>query len=567
MFSPGFFAVVYGIILIFSLICLWMVSSQKPSEYQKAVVKVLIASSVYMLGNWFSITATSQGETVIAEKLILLSGSFCFYFMFSLMLMLAKIELKPAVRWILRGYAILLALGCFTFDMHGLFYKSYSFAQLEPKGWFIQAEQNGFLFYLYHLNVIGYSLAMFWPVIAARRKNSKKLARQTLVVLLIFVVQSVTYLVDALFQLPVNVAPFGIALGLGMLMFLIYYMHIYDLGDYAREEALRHINAGVLVTDARYRFLNGNVLMLQMFPELGQMAVGEKLRGLDDLHELEELFDEKVRRREYGGKIYDSTVYHLANGEKIVGHMIWLEDVTSRVKFEELAELKKGELESRVDEKTKYIIQIQGRIMMSMAEIIENRDGSTGGHVKRTRQVVSMLAEEMLKDNYPGVDKRFVECVANTAPLHDIGKICIDDQILRKPGKLTDEEYTAMKEHSLKGAQMLETVLAGVEEGDVLTFTKNIAHFHHERWDGKGYPEHLSGLEIPLEARVMAIADVYDALVSRRCYKEPMPYDKADRIMQESFGTSFDPSLKKYYEICLPRMQAFYDEANHYEQH
>ena len=213
-----------------------------------------------------------------------------------------------------------------------------------------------------------------------------------------------------------------------------------------------------------------------------------------------------------------------------------------------------------VDDKTKNIIEIQSRILLGMADVIENRDGSTGGHVKRTSDVVDLLVAAMVKDNYPFMDTTFAGVVPKVAPLHDIGKLSITDLILCKQGKLTDEEFHIMQSHTTKGADMVGNVLNGVEEEDVLEMTKNVAKYHHERWDGKGYPTGCAGQDIPLEARVMAIADVYDALVSKRCYKEPMSFEEADSIMMSSFGTSFDPSLQKYYVAVKKDIEAYYTE-------
>ena len=143
--------------------------------------------------------------------------------------------------------------------------------------------------------------------------------------------------------------------------------------------------------------------------------------------------------------------------------------------------------------------------------------------------------------------------------MHDLGKIAVDDAVLRKPGKFTDEEYEKMKAHSKEGARIVEEVIKPVENEEFKKVAINIAHFHHEKWNGQGYPEKLSGNQIPFEARIMALADVFDALVSKRCYKDSFSYDKAFQIIEESLGSHFDPELGKIFIQCRPQLEELYN--------
>ena len=155
--------------------------------------------------------------------------------------------------------------------------------------------------------------------------------------------------------------------------------------------------------------------------------------------------------------------------------------------------------------------------------------------------------------------QKFLQMVIKAAPMHDLGKIAVDDAILRKNGKFTDEEYEQMKRHSAEGAKIVRNILLGVEEQEFVDIAENIAHYHHEKWNGQGYPEGKSGIDIPVEARIMALADVFDALVSKRCYKEKMDYDKAFAIIEESLGSHFDPELGKMFLRCRPQLEEYYD--------
>ena len=203
-------------------------------------------------------------------------------------------------------------------------------------------------------------------------------------------------------------------------------------------------------------------------------------------------------------------------------------------------------------------VDMQGKLVFGMATMVEGRDSSTGGHIKRTSKIVELIADEMIKDSTLSVNHRFFANVIKAAPMHDLGKIAVDDVILRKPGKFTPEEYAVMKTHSSEGARIVKDILKDGEDEYFEQIAINVAHYHHERWDGSGYPCGLKGEEIPLEARIMAIADVYDALVSKRVYKDEFSFEDANRIILESMGTHFDKGLEKYYLQARPKIEDFY---------
>ena len=198
-----------------------------------------------------------------------------------------------------------------------------------------------------------------------------------------------------------------------------------------------------------------------------------------------------------------------------------------------------------VKTKNKTISKMQNALIITLADLVESRDENTGQHIKKTAAYVKIILEEMQREGlYPEqMTDKFVEDVYKSAPLHDIGKIAVPDSILNKPGKLTKEEFDIMKTHTTAGGKILSSIIEMVPESHYLYEAKNLATYHHERWDGKGYPTGLAGENIPLSARIMAVADVFDALVSKRSYKEGFPLDKAMNIIIEERGTHFDPTL------------------------
>ena len=184
-------------------------------------------------------------------------------------------------------------------------------------------------------------------------------------------------------------------------------------------------------------------------------------------------------------------------------------------------------------------------IVTSFATLVESRDSSTGSHVKRTKSYVKILLDEIKTNSlYSSImTKDFEDKMMNAAPMHDIGKISIPDTILQKPGKLTDEEYSVMKKHSVLGGEIIQEIFKDMDDKEFLNIAYDVTRYHHEKWNGNGYPEGLSGKEIPFSARIMAIADVFDAISAKRCYRDAMPLDKCFAIIKEGKGVDFDPVL------------------------
>ncbi len=203
-------------------------------------------------------------------------------------------------------------------------------------------------------------------------------------------------------------------------------------------------------------------------------------------------------------------------------------------------------LEQEVGRRTTEVMAIQDVTIMALASLAETRDSDTGNHIRRTQHYVRALALKLR--THPRfaatLDERYIGMLFKSAPLHDIGKVGIPDRILLKPGKLTPEEFELMKTHTMLGRNAIQAAEKQLGmKVEFLTVAKEIAYSHQEKWDGSGYPEGLQGDAIPISARMMALADVYDALISRRVYKEGMPHEQAMTIISEGRGRHFDPDI------------------------
>lgn len=210
----------------------------------------------------------------------------------------------------------------------------------------------------------------------------------------------------------------------------------------------------------------------------------------------------------------------------------------------------KNVLENKVHEKTEVIEHLQDVMMLSLAELVECRDENTGGHVKRTAEYVRILTEEIVETGlYSDIlTENYIRDIVRSAPLHDVGKIGINDATLLKSGSLDEEEFEHMKNHAELGGQTIQKMINETNVESFLYIAKDMAHYHHEKWDGSGYPCGLKGEDIPISARIMAIADVYDALTTKRPYKDAFDHDVAVKIITDGKGKMFDPKIVDVFE-------------------
>ncbi|KHF24258.1 response regulator [Solemya velum gill symbiont] len=303
------------------------------------------------------------------------------------------------------------------------------------------------------------------------------------------------------------------------------------------------------------------ILLDIMMPDMDGYEVCRRLKDNQETHDIPIIFltakvevDDEARGLELGAVDFIAKpISPPILKERVKTH---LELKLARDSLEKQNEI----LEEKVIKRTQQLEEIQDVAMVALGSLAETRDPETGNHIRRTQRYVKLLALQ-LKDNPRFSDLLTPENITSlykSAPLHDIGKVGVPDYILLKPGKLTPEEFEVMKKHTTYGRNSIEAAELTISWADnFLVFAKEIAYYHHEKWDGSGYPEGLSGDDIPVSARLMAIADVYDAMISRRVYKSPYPHDKAVAFIQDGKGSHFDPDMVdafmevagQYYEI------------------
>lgn len=211
-----------------------------------------------------------------------------------------------------------------------------------------------------------------------------------------------------------------------------------------------------------------------------------------------------------------------------------------------------------LDEISKY----HDEMVMSFATLVENKDGSTGGHIKRTTAYVKLLAEELVARGYYKeiLTREYIKNLCQSAPMHDIGKIAVPDVILQKPGRLTEEEFEIIKKHTTDGGAIIEETFGNLDNLEYTKMAYQMSKYHHEKWNGKGYPEGLKDLEIPLCARIMAVADVFDAVSEKRCYRDAMEIEQCFAIIEEGRGRDFDPVITEIFLDIRDKVEKIHNE-------
>lgn len=519
------------------------------------------------LGYWRVSEATTVDGAIIANQVVYFGAAFTSYLILLCIADLCMEELPIYIKVIGLGSSAFIVFSVMTTRMNDLYYKSVWIDT--SRGYTILLKEYGPLHNVYPIYLLGSMVYGVYMIIRSLQQLRKVSYITSIILLINMSLITVIYFAERLFECPIELLPLAYIFSFGWIIVILRKVRHYDISGLSQEAMDDISETGWLIIDHKGRFAAADKMARMWFKELDHFDIDRKIPNYntDFLAQIEEWINPNIQ-------CFEQSV-HFERDERIIEakhsvikrkhhmpvHCIGLRDDTKQQKYMMLVEEYNDNLEKEVDSKTEKIRAIQDDITISMASIVENRDANTGGHVKRTSDVVKVFVDYIRKQNeYEDVlDSKMARCIIKAAPLHDFGKIGIPDSILNKNGKFENSEYEIMKTHSQKGSVIVEQILQSSEDEQFKRVAKNVAHFHHEKWDGHGYPSGIKELEIPFEARVMALADVFDALVSKRVYKEQFSYDKAFTIIGESQGSHFDPKLCKLFMECRPQLEALYD--------
>lgn len=539
------------------------------------VTAIFVIIPIGNLGYIFLSKAVDPMDASIALKIIYLSGCFLPFFITMCVFNLCEIEVGAWVRFLLFLISSTLYSTILTIGYKPYFYKELKVVPdgLDPR--FIKT--YGPMHAVFYVVIISYFILSFGTIIYSlthKRQVSNRIIK------LLFLPEFFAvagYFCNAISRMKIELIPVTYIFAQIMYLFIVNRMGFYKISDMAVESMVRNGETAFISLDLKYNFLGANETAKRIIPELRELSVDQTIMDTPTLEknvihwikhfedgevDTKNLFAVRDEENEENTKFYQVNIHYLYDNGKKCGYQIYLTDDTKNQKYITLIDKYNDELQEEVEKKTQHIVEMHNNLILSMATMVESRDNSTGGHIKRTSVGVKILIEEIKNDDsFELVDvltKEFCDCIIKAAPMHDLGKVAVDDAILRKPGRFTPEEFEVMKTHAAEGARIVHEILKDTDDDTFKVIAENVAHYHHERMDGSGYPEGLIGDQIPLEARIMAIADVYDALVSKRVYKDSMSFEKADEIMLESFGKHFDKRLEPYYVKARPKLEEYY---------
>lgn len=561
--------VYYAILFILSLLVAGIYAGIWRKRF--SVFLTLNFSFIPIVNLGYYILASSQTvpEAILGIKISYLGGYAHIFIMYAIF-NLCNLNIKKSIKLILLGISTFFFLSSLSIGSSSIFYKSIS-GEIVGNNLILHKEY-GILHTLYYIQILIYMVITICDTIYAFRKKNDVSRCNLRYMLACEAIPVLTFFIGRLFHLKVDLLPLSYVLSEAVLLMISRRIVLYDVTETVIETIALNGKTGFVSFDDSFNYLGSNQLAKNIYPELKELKVDDSVLQHPELSR--DVID-NIRKyvinpkknsflKNFGEQIYQVDINRLYDGRVNRGYILYMQDDTKDQKYISLLNGFNDKLRDEVNQKTENIVAMHNKLILSMAAMVESRDNSTGGHIKRTSDVVNILIEEIQKDKSDDrliLTNEFCYNIIKAAPMHDLGKIAVDDAVLRKPGRFTDEEFEKMKTHAEEGARIVHEILKDTDDQVFHILAENVAHYHHERWDGSGYPKGLKGEEIPLEARIMAVADVYDALVSKRVYKEAMSFEKADSIMMESFGKHFDKQLEKYYVAARSKLEDYYSKT------
>lgn len=509
--------------------------------------------------------STGVDEAIVANKFNYAGSVFLPMLMFYAVADVCRVKIAGGLKTFLNLVTLFVFGLSATVGFSDIYYTSIEYVQsFEGVGNYVATYGVGHD--LFNLMIVGYLIANVSILIYAFAKKKNVSFRCLLAMTLVDVVTIFAFFASRFLASDTLIMPAVYVFDQFALIYICYRVRCYDIGHSVLSVLEKNNTDGYILVSSDYRFLGCNEIAYQIVPSLKKCRVDHVLPAGAAAIDFIRLWVSEVLDNDYvENKEYFSSIRHYRFSIKKVSvfgkryvNLFKIVDDTDLHNYVQMLGDNNSRLETVVKSNANQLKSIQEQMIVGMANMVESRDSNTGGHIKRTSKVVSILVDELRKDKTRNLSDTFLDTLVSAAPMHDLGKIAIGDEILRKPGKFTPEEFEAMKTHPEKGAAIVENLLSQIETPNFVAITRNVAWFHHERYDGKGYPKGLKGEDIPFEARVMAVADVYDALVSKRCYKEKFSFEEAFDIIAKGMGTQFDPSLWKCFYNCREKLEEYY---------
>ncbi|MCR5716711.1 MAG: HD domain-containing protein [Lachnospiraceae bacterium] len=556
---------VYGTLLLISVLVILFMAQKNYENIDIQYWTIVVIVPLIILGYWLK-TRVTQPETaqflwsyIYLDSTILLAVTlFC-------ILRFLGISVKPWVKLLVYGGAFVHLFIVWICVDNRLYYDSMTLIET-PYG-IATKMGSGPLKIIHWAYLLGIILSIVGLIIVAQIRRGTYSRRTLALYTTVVSIGLIMYIIEMFQDVDFSSLPFLYVIGDILIAINYDHAHTHDISCLISEQQKYRGTKGYVAFDLDGCYLSCNEVSYEYLPELKTQVIDSHLKENSSLrsifYELIESFKEgKKEHRNFnvGEMICQVEIneFSIRKDGKVQGYLFDIRDVTEEQKVLQIMQDYNDTLNKEVEVKTENIKSIQQRVVLGLANMIENRDNNTGGHVKRTSDVIKIVVVEAKHQGIFDLSPEMVRDIVRAAPMHDLGKITVENAILNKPGKLTPEEFEIMKRHAEKSGEFVDIILQDVEEEHFVKIAHNIARYHHERWDGRGYPEGLVGEMIPLEARLMAIADVYDALVSSRSYKRPLDFEEAAQIMIDGMGSQFDPNMLSVFLGCREKLEAYY---------
>lgn len=555
----------YDIILMISIVLTGIYMFMWHKHFDVHITLVFVLVPVVCLGYSLLAHATDLTEALAANKIIYIGGCFLQLIVLLVVCTLCDIKGGKLGRFLkILGFAASTAVFVYVLNpmQSGDFYRNTELVLRNGRP--LLEKEYGWMHTVFKVMVVIYFLLSIAVILYSFfRKN--QVSRKILALLFLpEVIAIAAFFIGRKVTGNVELLPIAYLTAQVMYLIIISRISLYDITDNAIDSLVQKGETGFISIDYAYHYLGSNETAKKIMPILRELTVDLTIRRRKSFSDLVvpwlEAFRQDQSRNtatyEKDGLVYLVRVSTMFNNRREAGYQLTLTDDTKHQNYVRLLNRFNDQLQDQVAEKTAHLEEMHDKLILGMATMVESRDNSTGGHIRRTSEGVRILLNEMQDDQE--LTESFRKKLIKAAPMHDLGKIAVDDVVLRKPGRFTPEEFEIMKNHAREGARIVHEILKGTDDDEFHLIAENVAHYHHERWDGSGYPEGLKGEEIPREARIMAIADVYDALVSKRVYKDKMSFEKADQIMMEGMGSQFAPEMEEVYCRARPKLEEYY---------
>ncbi len=554
----------YIFIFIASVICsgvyLWV--WRKHFSVQFTLMFVLVP--LVNLGYALLAASRNMKEAVVANKIVYLGGCFLLPVAFFAMLSTCRITWKRIYVMLLMLLSAVVYAGVLSIGYTGIFYKSVRYSV--QYGTAVLIKEYGPMHSLFYVMEILYIVAGVIVLFYAFQKKKEVSLRNILLLFICQVFSVFAFFFGRAVSRQIEWVPLAYIIDQVTFLLIVDRVCLYTISDSVADTLAEKGAIGLITFDFDLNYLNSNETAKVYLPELASLKADEPLICGDiSLLEAEKWIRQFELTKSSEGTIYEkngrvlrAVVNYVSDGRKKRGYQIALTDETKEQQYIRLLADFNEKLQEEAENRTKQDHDILDRLLIRMADMEDYRGKESTPHPERIRYVVSLLLAGLQADPGFPISEEYCKNLILASSLYDIGKLAVSNDLLAKPSRFTEEERNRMQMHAAEGGKIIRSLLEGVKDEEFLKIAENAAMYHHERWDGKGCPGKLSEIQIPLEARILAIADVFDALVTERVYKNKSGCREAFRIVMDGMGTQFDPNLGLYFENAFPMIEDYY---------